>query len=187
MPTLSAAENADIVAQVSGPSIDGEQVVDLYRSPAVGNKTGAPVLHGGDPDAHSASGRQPKLIARAQPVNAATVSHLGKAAVDTDLRYGDELRDGTKRYKVEGVGVGRMRCWWRSVRSGGALVPFTVTIQGLPGLQAIARQLRDTALPSGALGNGCANHRKPTRRARPAMRTAILAQWPARKPPRCRA
>lgn len=110
MPTLSAAENADIVAQVSGPSIDGEQVVDLYRSPAaVGNKTGAPVLHtAAIPMRIRPAGDNrdnPKLIARAQPVNAATVSHLGKAAKGADLRYGDELRDGTKRYKVEGVGV----------------------------------------------------------------------------------
>ena len=35
-------------------------------------------------------------------------------------------------------------------------MPFTVTIQGLPGLQTIARQLRDTALPSGALGQAVA-------------------------------
>ena len=109
MPTLSAAENDDIVAQVSGPSIDGEQVVDLYRSPAaVGNKTGAPVLHtAAIPMRIRPAGDQlrVKLIARAQPVNAATVSHLGKAAKGADLRYGDELRDGTKRYKVEGVGV----------------------------------------------------------------------------------
>jgi len=107
MPILSTAENADIVAQVSDPSIDGEQVVDLYRSPAsVNGKTGAPVLHtAGIPMRIRPAGDNPKLIARAQPVNAVTVSHLGKAAVDTDLRYGDELRDGTKRYKVEGVGV----------------------------------------------------------------------------------
>ena len=107
MPTLSTAENADIVAQVSDPSIDGEQVVDLYRSPAsVNGKTGAPVLHtAGIPMRIRPAGDNPKLIARAQPVNAATVSHLGKAAVDTDLRYGDELRDGSRRYKVEGVGV----------------------------------------------------------------------------------
>mgnify|MGYP001355364690 FL=1 len=107
MPTLSTAENADIVAQVSGPSIDGEQVVDLYCSPAaVNGKTGGPVLHtAAIPMRIRPAGDNPKLITRAQPVNAATVSHLGKAAVDTDLRYGDELRDGTKRYKVEGVGV----------------------------------------------------------------------------------
>ncbi len=107
MPTLSAAENADIVSQVSDPSIEGEQVVDLWRSPAaVGNKTGAPVLHtAAIPMRIRPAGDNPKLIARAQPVNAATVSHLGKAAKGADLRYGDELRDGTKRYKVEGVGV----------------------------------------------------------------------------------
>lgn len=35
-------------------------------------------------------------------------------------------------------------------------MPFTVTIQGLPGLQTIARQMRDTALPSGALGKAVA-------------------------------
>ena len=107
MPILSTAENADIVAQVSDPSIDGEQVVDLYRSPAsVNGKTGAPVLHtAAIPMRIRPAGDNPRLITRAQPVNAATVSHLGKAAVDTDLRYGDELRDGTKRYKVEGVGT----------------------------------------------------------------------------------
>lgn len=107
MPTLSAADNAAIRAAVGDPSIDGEQVVDLYRSPAsVNGKTGAPVLHtAGIPMRIRPAGDNPKLIARAQPVNAVTVSHLGKAAVDTDLRYGDELRDGTKRYKVEGVGV----------------------------------------------------------------------------------
>ena len=106
MPILSTAENADIVAQVSDPSITGEQVVDLWRSPAaVGNKTGAPVLHtAAIPMRIRPAGDNPKLIARAQPVNAATVWHLGKAAVETDLRYGDELRDGAKRYKVEGVG-----------------------------------------------------------------------------------
>ena len=107
MPTLSAADNAAIRATVGGPSIDGEQVVDLYRSPAaVNGKTGAPVLHtAAIPMRIRPAGDNPKLIARAQPVNAATVSHLGKAAKGADLRYGDELRDGTKRYKVEGVGV----------------------------------------------------------------------------------
>jgi hypothetical protein len=107
MPTLSAADNAAIRATVGDPSIEGEQVVDLWRSPAaVGNKTGAPVLHtAAIPMRIRPAGDNPKLIARAQPVNAATVSHLGKAAKGADLRYGDELRDGTKRYKVEGVGV----------------------------------------------------------------------------------
>lgn len=107
MPTLSAADNAAITATVSVPSIAGEQVVDLYRSPAaVGGKTGAPVLHtAGIPIRIRPAGDNPKLIARTQPVNAATVSHVGKVASGTDVRYGDELRDGTKRYKVEGVGV----------------------------------------------------------------------------------
>ncbi len=106
MPTLSAAENADIVAQVSAPSIDGEQTVDLYRSPAaVGGKTGAPVLHtAAIPCRIRPAGDNPKQIARAQPVNATTVEYLGKFAAGTDIRYGDELRDGSKRYKVEGVG-----------------------------------------------------------------------------------
>lgn len=106
MPTLSAAENAAIRATVGEPSIAGEQVVDLWRSPAaVNGKTGAPVLHtAAIPMRIRPAGDNPKLIARAQPLNAATVSHLGKAAVESDLRYGDELREGTKRYKVEGVG-----------------------------------------------------------------------------------
>lgn len=107
MPTLSAADNAAIRATVGDPSIEGEQLIDLWRSPAaVGNKTGAPVLHtSAIPMRIRPAGDNPKLIARAQPVNAATVSHLGKAAKGADLRYGDELRDGTKRYKVEGVGA----------------------------------------------------------------------------------
>lgn len=107
MPTLSAAENAAIRATVGEPSITGEQVVDLWRSPAaVGNKTGAPVLHtAAIPMRIRPAGDNPKLIARTQPLNAATVSHVGKAATGTDLRYGDELRDGSKRYKIEGVGV----------------------------------------------------------------------------------
>ena len=106
MPTLSAADNAAIRATVGDPSIEGEQVVDLWRSPAaVNGKTGAPVLHtAAIPMRIRPAGDNPKLIARAQPLNAATVSHLGKAAVESDLRYGDELRDGTRRYKVEGVG-----------------------------------------------------------------------------------
>ena len=106
MPTLSAADNAAIRATVGDPSIAGEQMVDLWRSPAaVNGKTGAPVLHtAAIPMRIRPAGDNPKLIARAQPLNAATVSHLGKAAVETDLRYGDELRDGTRRYKVEGVG-----------------------------------------------------------------------------------
>ena len=106
MPTLSAAENAAIRATVGEPSIAGEQVVDLWRSPAaVNGKTGAPVLHTAAIAMRiRPAGDNPKLIARAQPLNAATVSHLGKAAVESDLRYGDELRDGTRRYKVEGVG-----------------------------------------------------------------------------------
>ncbi len=35
-------------------------------------------------------------------------------------------------------------------------MPFSVTIQGLSGLHTIARKLRDTALPSGALGKAVA-------------------------------
>ena len=35
-------------------------------------------------------------------------------------------------------------------------MPIQVTVQGLPGLQAIARQIRDTALPNGALGQAVA-------------------------------
>lgn len=106
MPTLTAAENADIVAEVGNPSIDGEQAVDLYRSPAaVGNKTGAPVLHTAAlPCRIRPAGDNPKLIARAQPVNTAAVEHVAKFAAGSDIRYGDELRDGAKRYKVEGVG-----------------------------------------------------------------------------------
>jgi hypothetical protein len=106
VPTLSAADNAAIRATVGDPSIDGEQVVDLYRSPAaVGNKTGAPVLHtAAIPCRIRPAGDNPRLIARAQPVNAVAVEHVAKFAAGADIRAGDELRDDTKRYKVEGVG-----------------------------------------------------------------------------------
>lgn len=106
MPTLRAAENAAIAALVSLPSIDGEQLADCYRSPAaVDGKTGAPVrVSVAIPIRIRPAGDAPKLVALAQPVNAARVSHVGKVAAGTDIRTGDELRQDARAYRVEGVG-----------------------------------------------------------------------------------
>jgi hypothetical protein len=43
-----------------------------------------------------------KLIPLANPLNAARVGHMGKVAVDADVRNGDELRIGTTRYPGRG-------------------------------------------------------------------------------------
>ena len=106
MPTLSTTENATIAALVSLPSIAGEQLADLWRSPApVDGKTGAPIrLAVAIPIRIRPAGDAPKLVALAQPINAARVSHVGKVAAGTDIRTGDELRDTVTRYRVEGVG-----------------------------------------------------------------------------------
>lgn len=110
MPTLSTAERADLVAAVHAPSITGETTADLYRSPAVsGGKIGAKVLTAsGIPIRLRPASQDPRgqrLVALANPVSGARVSHTGKVAAGTDVRYGDELRISGTRYTVEGVGA----------------------------------------------------------------------------------
>lgn len=107
MPILTDREKQTVRANVSAPSIAGESTMDLYRSPAeVNGKTGAAtLLTSGVALRLRPAGDNPKLIALAQPVNAARVEFLGKVAVGTDVAVGDEGRIGALRYRVEGVGV----------------------------------------------------------------------------------
>lgn len=110
MGFLSNAQKAAIRAAVVAPSVEGEALADVYRSPAAADgKTGARMLEligmririrpAGQDDSNL------KLIPIAHPVNAARVAHVGKVAVGTDIRHGDELRVGTAKYLVEGVGT----------------------------------------------------------------------------------
>lgn len=107
MPTLSAEQRAAIVAEVSAPSIAGEQLMDLYRSPAAsGGKIGAAQLQTEEiPIRLRPAGDAPKLVALAMPVNAARVEYVGKVAAGTDVQLGDEARIDGQRYKIEGVGA----------------------------------------------------------------------------------
>jgi hypothetical protein len=106
MSFLSAGQQAAIQTAVQ----TDETTASLYRSPAAsGGKTGARTLHtssiairvrpAGKDDSNFSQ------IPLANPVNVARVNHLGKVAVDADVRNGDELRIGTTRYLVEGVGT----------------------------------------------------------------------------------
>lgn len=93
-------------------AIDTDEVeADLWRSPAAsGGKIGARVdtgtnvwvriRPGGEDDSNF------KLIPLAQPLNSARQYFVGKVALDADVRPGtDELRVGSTRYQVEGVGT----------------------------------------------------------------------------------
>src|SRR5580765_1753828 len=106
MAFLSETQKAAIVAAVK----TDETTAALYRNPAeAGGKTGARTLYtaalpirirpAGQDDSNM------KLIPLANPLNAARVGHIGKVAVDADVRNGDELRIGSTRYLVEGVGT----------------------------------------------------------------------------------
>jgi len=107
MPTLTTAQRAELRRLVHTPSIIGEQVADLWRSPAMVNgKIGPPVLtYSAIPIRIRPVGDAPKLIALTQPLNAARLSHQGKVAAGTDVRVGDEWRVGATKYKTEGVGA----------------------------------------------------------------------------------
>jgi hypothetical protein len=87
-----------------------ETTADLWRNPAAsGGKVGARVLEIEDlPLRIRPTGQDDsnlKMIPLANPLNAARVGHIGKVAVDADVRSGDELRIGSVRYLVEGVGT----------------------------------------------------------------------------------
>lgn len=106
MAFLSSVQKAAITAAIS----TAETTADLWRSPAEsGGRTTARVDTGtniairvrpaGQDDSNM------KLIPLANPLNAARVGHMGKVAVGADVRNGDELRIGTTRYLVDGVGT----------------------------------------------------------------------------------
>jgi hypothetical protein len=106
---LSDAQKAAIRTAVVAPSLEDEALADLYRSPVASDgKTGTRALTTvGIPIRIRPAGQDDsnlKLIPLANPVNAARVAHVGKVAVGTDIRNGDELRVGTAKYLVEGVG-----------------------------------------------------------------------------------
>lgn len=97
-------------AAVSDPSIADEQTVNVWRNPpAVGASAGKPVLTYADQPCRirpaSNDPRMERLIAKSGAVAGVRVSHVGKMAQDADVRYGDEWREGTTKYKVVGVGV----------------------------------------------------------------------------------
>lgn len=110
MGTLTEAQKVIIRGAVVAPSLEDEALADVYRSPAAAEgKTGVRKLElVGVPIRIRPAGQDDsnlKLIPIAHPVNAARVAHVGKVAVGTDIRHGDELRVGTAKYLVEGVGT----------------------------------------------------------------------------------
>jgi hypothetical protein len=107
MAFLTSSQRAAIRAAIS----TSEVTADLWRSPAAsGGKVGARVDTGTDIPIRIRPGGEDdsnfKLIPLAQPLNSARQYFVGKVAVDADVRAGtDELRVGTTRYLVEGVGT----------------------------------------------------------------------------------
>lgn len=106
MGFLSTSQKAAIRTAIQ----TDETTADLYRSPAEsGGKTGARTLETEDiPIRIRPAGEDDsnlKAIPLANPLNAARVKHVGKVAVDADVRNGDELRISGTRYLVEGVGT----------------------------------------------------------------------------------
>jgi hypothetical protein len=106
MAFLSSAQNAAIRAAIA----TDETTADLWRNPAESNNrttarvdTGTNIAIRVRPAGQDDSNM--KLIPLANPLNAARVGHMGKVAVDADVRNGDELRIGTTRFLVEGVGT----------------------------------------------------------------------------------
>jgi len=105
MAFLTSSQRAAIVAAID----TDETTADLYRNPSIaGGKVGAAVLTtSAIPIRVRPSSEDPRmmrLIPLAQPMNSTRVSSVGKVAVDVDVRHGDELRIGSTRYRVEGVG-----------------------------------------------------------------------------------
>ncbi len=106
MAFLTTAQKSAIRAAIQ----TDEDTADLWRNPIAANgKTGARVDTGtniplrirpvGQDDSNL------KQIPLANPLSIARVSHMGKVAIDADVRSGDELRVSGVRYLVEGVGT----------------------------------------------------------------------------------
>ena len=107
MAFLTSSQRAAIRAAIDTDEVEA----DLYRNPAIsGGKVGARVDTGTNVSIRIRPGGEDdsnfKLIPLAQPFNAARQYFVGKVAVDADVRPGtDELRVGSTRYQVEGVGT----------------------------------------------------------------------------------
>ena len=106
MAFLSSAQQAAIQAAIT----TDETTADLWRSPAAaGGKTGARADTGTDIALRVRPAGQDdsnlKRVPLAQPFNTARLYFIGKIALTDDVRTGDELRIGTTRYQVEGVGT----------------------------------------------------------------------------------
>ncbi len=93
-------------------AVDTDEVTaDLWRSPAMAaGKVGARVDTGTNIPVRIRPGGEDdsnfQRIPLAQPLNSTRQYFVGKVALDADVRPGtDELRVGTTRYQVEGVGA----------------------------------------------------------------------------------
>ena len=106
MPLLTEAELLD-VREVHELSIADELTFDLWRNPLeAGGKIAAPVL-----TTSNLTGRKramtekvSRMIGLVEPIGSTRLHWELKVLDDVDIRIGDELRDGTVKYKVEGVG-----------------------------------------------------------------------------------
>lgn len=93
-------------------AVDTDEVTaDLWRSPAMAaGKVGARVDTGTNIPVRIRPGGEDdsnfRRIPLAQPLNSTRQYFVGKVALSADVRAGtDELRVGTTRYQVEGVGA----------------------------------------------------------------------------------
>jgi hypothetical protein len=93
-------------------AVDTDEVTaDLWRSPAMAaGKVGARVDTGTNIPVRIRPGGEDdsnfQRIPLAQPLNSTRQYFVGKVALSADVRAGtDELRVGTTRYQVEGVGA----------------------------------------------------------------------------------
>jgi len=108
MAFLTSSQRQAITAAVD----TDETTADLYRNPAAvsGGKVGGRVDTGTDIPIRIRPADEDdsnfKLIPLAQPLNSARQYFVGKVALSADVRPGtDELRVGSVRYQVEGVGA----------------------------------------------------------------------------------
>jgi hypothetical protein len=113
MPVLSAAQKTSIRAT---HTTDHDETVDLYRAPAMSaNKRGdyALTTSGLACSRLWPASRVQKIIAAIPELAGSRVEGLRFVAFAADVRVGDELRSGTTKQKVEGVGI------WLNVRAVG--------------------------------------------------------------------
>ena len=104
MPVLSAAQLTYIRSIKSDNYTDS---VDVYRTPsASGGKVGAMALaHSGVACRIWEAADAPKIAAVLPEIAAARAEKIAFFPDTADVLRGDELRVGTLRYKVDGLGV----------------------------------------------------------------------------------